>query len=75
MHTLAVAANGTLSEPSSSPASLPSNIPAGDAPQGVAVIPAHGPGSPTAHPSFTLRGSRLGLAVALYESGLNHRTG
>jgi 6-phosphogluconolactonase (cycloisomerase 2 family) len=38
LHVLSVAADGTLSESSSSPLILPSNIPAGADPQGVAVI-------------------------------------
>lgn len=40
LHVLSVASNGTLSESASSPLFLPSDIPAGDAPQGVAVIAA-----------------------------------
>ena len=38
LHVLTVAANGTLSESAGSPLFLPSNIPAGADPQGVAVI-------------------------------------
>jgi 6-phosphogluconolactonase (cycloisomerase 2 family) len=45
LHVLSVAANGTLSESASSPLFLPSDIPAGDAPQGVAVIAAPGGGN------------------------------
>jgi 6-phosphogluconolactonase (cycloisomerase 2 family) len=44
LHVLSVAANGTLSESASSPVFLPSGIPAGADPQGVAVIAAHGIG-------------------------------
>lgn len=40
LHVLSVAANGTLSEKANSPVFLPANIPAGDDPQGVAVISA-----------------------------------
>ena len=40
LHVLSVAANGTLSESASSPLFLPSDIPAGADPQGVAVIAA-----------------------------------
>jgi 6-phosphogluconolactonase (cycloisomerase 2 family) len=40
LHVLAVAPDGTLSESASSPLFLPSNIPAGADPQGVAVIAA-----------------------------------
>jgi Lactonase, 7-bladed beta-propeller len=42
LHVLSVAADGRLSESASSPVFLPSNIPAGADPQGVAVIAAHG---------------------------------
>ena len=43
LHVLTVAANGTLSEGTGSPLFLPPDIPAGDYPQGVAVIAAaHG---------------------------------
>jgi hypothetical protein len=42
LHVLSVASDGTLSESSSSPLFLPSDIPAGADPQGVAVIA--GPG-------------------------------
>ena len=38
LHVLSVAPDGTLSESASSPLFLPSNIPAGADPQGVAVI-------------------------------------
>jgi 6-phosphogluconolactonase (cycloisomerase 2 family) len=38
LHVLSVASDGTLSESASSPVFLPSNIPAGADPQGVAVI-------------------------------------
>ena len=38
LHVLSVAADGTLSESASSPVFLPSDIPAGADPQGVAVI-------------------------------------
>lgn len=44
LHVLSVAANGTLSESAQSPLFLPSNIPAGADPQGVAVIAANPPG-------------------------------
>jgi 6-phosphogluconolactonase (cycloisomerase 2 family) len=44
LHVLSVAADGQLSESTSSPVFLPSNIPAGADPQGVAVIAAHGIG-------------------------------
>jgi 6-phosphogluconolactonase (cycloisomerase 2 family) len=42
LHVLSVAPDGTLSESASSPLFLPSNIPAGADPQGVAVIAAPG---------------------------------
>lgn len=42
LHVLSVAANGKLSESASSPVFLPSGIPAGADPQGVAVIAANG---------------------------------
>jgi 6-phosphogluconolactonase (cycloisomerase 2 family) len=42
LHVLSVATDGTLSESSSSPLFLPSNLPAGADPQGVAVIAASG---------------------------------
>jgi DNA-binding beta-propeller fold protein YncE len=38
LHVLSVAANGMLTEATNSPGFLPANIPAGDDPQGVAVI-------------------------------------
>ena len=44
LHVLSVAADGRLSESASSPVFLPSNIPAGADPQGVAVISAQGIG-------------------------------
>lgn len=75
LHELAVAANGMLSEPSASPAFLPSNIPAGDDPQGVAVIPAHGAGSPTGPATFSaLNDFEWGWAIALYESASSHQS-
>jgi len=40
LHVLNVASDGTLSESPDSPLFLPSNIPAGDFPQGVAVVAA-----------------------------------
>jgi DNA-binding beta-propeller fold protein YncE len=40
LHTLSIAANGTLSESPNSPVFLPANLPLGDDPQGVAVIAA-----------------------------------
>ena len=43
LHVLTVAADGMLSESASSPLFLPSNIPAGADPQGVAVIAADPP--------------------------------
>jgi 6-phosphogluconolactonase (cycloisomerase 2 family) len=45
LHVLSVAADGTLSESANSPLFLPSNIPAGADPQGVAVIAAPGFGT------------------------------
>jgi DNA-binding beta-propeller fold protein YncE len=45
LHVLTVAANGTLSEGTGSQQFLPPDIPAGDFPQGVAVIAASGRGS------------------------------
>ena len=44
LHVLTVAANGTLSEGTDSPLFLPTGIPAGADPQGVAVIAASRPG-------------------------------
>jgi hypothetical protein len=44
LHVLSVAADGRLSESTSSPVFLPLDIPAGADPQGVAVIAAHGIG-------------------------------
>lgn len=63
LHILSVASNGMLSEGSNSPVFLPSNIPAGSDPQGVAVIsaPAHD------HSDFF----DFGVAIDLFETALN----